>query len=630
MPQTRVVHERTYDAPPELVWALLGDSNRFDRAMRLGLPSYSWREIDGKRQHVAHANYDGLMVEWIEPPYQWIEARLLDGVRTFTKGPLGSGGMRVELFPEGKGTRARATVWGDSPHWYMWFAKPIMTSRLRNRSAAFLDAVDEVLRSGPLPGDPDAPPIVRIQPLLAGMAGVGARGQVTKPDIIELDRRARRLRDVGLRGDAVERIIELLRDHPDEDVSQIQPFARARAWGLDRREVLRTFLHATRAGLVDLNWQINCPVCRVSAAVATTMEQLGKQVHCDACNIRYDVDFATSVEAVFRCNPAVRNVEPSVFCAASPALRPHVLAQLALGARETRETTMPLRDGGLIVRTLGRQRADERRDRTVPAEVRVTVHDDHVRVEGSGTADGNDTKLVLVSEVDEPTHVLIERGTWSGDAVLGAAIASFPEFVELFATEAPAAGLDLSIGRMGFLFSDLTGSTALYERVGDARAYAIVQDHFKMMESIIGDHEGAVVKTMGDAVMAAFARADLAVAAAIAVADAAVAEQREHGIGVKLGVHEGACLGVRANDRLDFFGTTVNLAARLQAQAKSGELVITRELAESPRVAALLQSKRTVRRFRAALKGIAVEQDLVGVELTAPRTAAQPDRASGE
>ncbi|MBC8071574.1 MAG: adenylate/guanylate cyclase domain-containing protein, partial [Deltaproteobacteria bacterium] len=288
------------------------------------------------------------------------------------------------------------------------------------------------------------------------------------------------------------------------------------------------------------------------------------------------------------------------------------------------------RDGAVLVRTLGSQRAAERHEHDVPAELLVRVRADAVAIEASGTAEGGDTRLVLVSELDEPAYVLLERGTWSSDAVLGAAIASFPEFVELFATEAPAAGLDLSIGRMAFFFSDLTGSTALYERVGDARAYAIVQDHFRMMETVIAKHEGAVVKTMGDAVMATFCRIDLAVAAAIEVTEAAAHDHGRHGIGVKLGVHEGACLAVRANDRLDFFGTTVNIAARLQAQACGGELVMLRDLAEHPRVAALLQTRPIARRFRAALKGIALEQELVGVELSPPTVASATVRASGQ
>jgi class 3 adenylate cyclase len=157
------------------------------------------------------------------------------------------------------------------------------------------------------------------------------------------------------------------------------------------------------------------------------------------------------------------------------------------------------------------------------------------------------------------------------------------------------------------------GSTALYERVGDARAYAIVEEHFRLAERAVTDAGGAIVKTMGDAVMGSFPSLREAVAAAEAMI---VAHDRAHAdgeLGVKVGVHGGPCLAVRANDRLDFFGTTVNMAARLQAKAGASELVITREVYEDPTVAPLLEGLPT-RSFSAALKGIASEQELVGVD----------------
>jgi class 3 adenylate cyclase len=304
-----------------------------------------------------------------------------------------------------------------------------------------------------------------------------------------------------------------------------------------------------------------------------------------------------------------------------------VLVQLEVGPGERVEHRLWLRDGHLHVRTLGgqRPRALERDD--APARCEVVVGDDEVEVTAEGrAAEGDDSVLVLSNTTSQPVHVVVERGAWSADAVLGAAIASFPDFVELFASEAPAAGLDLTIGRIAFLFSDITGSTALYERIGDARAYAVVQDHFRRMEAIISAHEGAVVKTMGDAVMATFTRIDHAIAAAVEVVEQGAADHQRHGIGVKLGVHEGPCLAVRANDRLDFFGTTVNIAARLQAQARSGELVLLRELAADPRIQEIVGERET-RRSRVALKGITGEQDLVAYQL-AP---SQPGhaRASG-
>jgi len=55
-----------------------------------------------------------------------------------------------------------------------------------------------------------------------------------------------------------------------------------------------------------------------------------------------------------------------------------------------------------------------------------------------------------------------------------------------------------------FLFSDLKGSTALYDRVGDLVAFDLVNEHFRLLQEIIASERGAVVKTIGDAVMATF------------------------------------------------------------------------------------------------------------------------------
>ncbi len=611
MAPARVTIERTFEAPAELVWALLGDTGRFDRAMGLTLPIYRWEVIEGHREHVGRAKQNGLDVEWIEPPYEWVEGRLLHATRRFIKGPLGDGGVHIEVEPTATGAVARTTMWGDAPVWYMKLLRPIIVRQLRLRATTYLDAIGELVRRGPLPADDGGPAVVRAQALLAGPSQVTTNGATTPVDRSELDRRATRLRQMQP-GDAALRLIEWIETRPDEDVAQMQPFALARMWGLDRRAVLRTFLHATRAGLVDLTWQINCPVCRVSAAVASSLEGVGRQVHCEACNIAYDVDFGRSVEAVFRCHPAVRAVMPAMFCAASPSLRPHVIAQLCAPPGGRTEHSVPLRRGDLLLRTLGRQRPIERNEEEPPAELEVRIGADEITFVERGRADGGATKLVIVSELPDTSHLVIERGTWASEAVLGSAVASLPEFIELFATEAPAAGLELTVGRLALLFSDLTGSTALYERVGDARAFAIVQEHFRAMEAIVAANEGAVVKTMGDAVMASFAKTDQAARAAIAMVESTQREHGELGIGVKLGIHEGPCLAVRANDRLDFFGTTVNVAARLQAQARGSELVVTKDVAAS---LGNVVGDRAARHFRAALKGIAAEQDLVGFDL---------------
>jgi class 3 adenylate cyclase len=173
------------------------------------------------------------------------------------------------------------------------------------------------------------------------------------------------------------------------------------------------------------------------------------------------------------------------------------------------------------------------------------------------------------------------------------------------------------VGTLTVLFSDLTGSTALYERLGDARAFALVQEHFRDMMAAIARHEGAIVKTMGDAVMATFESPVTALRAALEMVREAERAHAREGLSVKLGLHEGPCLAVRANERLDFFGTTVNVAARLQAQAHGSQVVVMEDLLAHPEIAAIVRERALpVTRFDAHLKGIREAQHLVALDAT--------------
>jgi class 3 adenylate cyclase len=433
----------------------------------------------------------------------------------------------------------------------------------------------------------------------------------------ELQRRAARLADKGLCGELVDRLTTALAERPDEEVAQMRPFELATRWGVDRRELLRVFLHATRAGLVDLRWQINCPVCRVAAQVVGTLADVTGKVHCAACNIGYGVDFGKHVEAVFQCHPAIRAVETSVFCASSPSFLPHVVAQLGVLPGKTRSEPSDLAAGAFHLRLLTGEATTDVELGDASSLV-VSIAPNELRAESA--AAGPAATLTVGSSSERPAVVLVERGGFDSAAVLGSTIATLPDFVDLFATEAPATGVELSIAHLALLFSDLTGSTALYERVGDARAFAIVQEHFRDMTDAVVEHRGAVVKTMGDAVMASFTSSVDAVAAAIRMIEQCRHRHGALGLGAKLGVAAGPCLAVRANERLDFFGTTVNLAARLQAKAEGGQIVVTADLAAHPDIRARVEAypKTTL---KATLKGISAEQHLIAIDVL-PRPSA--------
>jgi class 3 adenylate cyclase len=167
----------------------------------------------------------------------------------------------------------------------------------------------------------------------------------------------------------------------------------------------------------------------------------------------------------------------------------------------------------------------------------------------------------------------------------------------------------LKITSLTFLFTDLKGSTALYERVGDLAAFDLVRAHFHALLEIISSERGAVVKTIGDAVMATFNRPEQALAAGLRMRAAMERLNVERGtkdLVVKIGIHEGSCLAVMLNERQDYFGQTVNIAARVQGLSTSQAIHITGPVIDAPAVAAILdRAEITPIQKQAALRGIA-------------------------
>ncbi len=530
------------------------------------------------------------------------------GLRRYRRGPVDEAGFTVSLRDVPEGTEVTGTVSLDAP----WYIRLIQRFKLASGLRRYFRGLEAVF-AHPIEGAAslDEPAVAKAKRVLSQGYVPETGGPRAPVNEQQLALRAKRL-EGKVAPETLAHLLRWLREQPDDDVSSMRPFELATLWGVDRREVLRMFLRATEAGLVDLQWQINCPVCRVGAKVVSHLDEVSQSSHCGACEIDYGVDFAKHVEATFPCHPAVREVFPVLYCASSPAFLPHVTAQFRPAANTVQEETVTLPPGELLIRSQWQKHDAQLALEQVPASLAVTLTDDGLTVTPSGTSSDGVTRLAIDNRTSDEQALIIERTSWNADAVLGTVIASLPEFTNLFATEAPALGVELKVGFVALLFSDLTGSTALYEKVGDARAFAIVEEHFRVAEVQIAKHGGAIVKTMGDAVMASFASLADATAAGIAMVKAHDERFSKDGLTIKIGVHGGPCLVVRANDRLDYFGTTVNVSARLQAQAGPSEVVITEANASDPSVSAVIGA-RPLRPFQAKLKGIKEEQQLTAI-----------------
>src|SRR5205823_6624564 len=206
--------------------------------------------------------------------------------------------------------------------------------------------------------------------------------------------------------------------------------------------------------------------------------------------------------------------------------------------------------------------------------------------------------------------MVLEAAAWDPDCATAAVVSVFQEFRDLFSSEVLAPDVHLSIETLPLLFTDLKGSTALYQQLGDAPAYALVRDHFALLRDAVASAGGGIIKTIGDSVMAAFPDARAALGCALRAQREIEAFNAEQGRGLvvlKMGLHQGPCIAVRSEDRLDYFGSTVNIAARLHSESQGGDIVVSEAIMADDAVQVLLAGCRVVE-FDAELRGIAQRQ----------------------
>jgi class 3 adenylate cyclase len=375
----------------------------------------------------------------------------------------------------------------------------------------------------------------------------------------------------------------------------MRPFVFAERWKADRREVLKLFLHAAQAGLLDLSWDVICPGCRGAQERHQSLRTLKTDAHCPACNIRYSTDFAESVEVRFRPNPAIRRVDLVRYCSGGPMNAPHVVAQQQIPARQSRTIEMRLSPWTYRLRSHKVQSHCTIRTATECKDSNATIR---IRRPVMQPADLELTprlSLTLHNDDDAGITVLLERVAGDEHAATASTVIAMNEFRSLFAAEVLSPDTPISVGAVALMFTDLKSSTSLYEEIGDASAYACVQRHFDLLRASIAKCDGTVVKTIGDAVMAAFHDPAKAVEAAIAMLRAINDDNVARGtpaLALKIGIHHGPCIAVNLNDILDYFGTAVNLAARVQKESRGGDFVVTEAIWCDPQVQQVLSAHR--------------------------------------
>ena len=600
----RELHKRwEFDlkSSPERLWPFIADTNRFNRDT--GVPEI---EVERGQPRLPNARrkvkltIHGLPVEWEEQPFEWVKPVRFGIERTYSKGPLARLRVLAELAPNSEGgTHLVYQLWSTPRNLPGALAISLQVNLIVSRR--FREAVKKydtaAFNGASVPAStPSTAQSLFDLPRLASLK----QKLVADLDQAQLPAAKRALAD---------RLVDFIEHADDLEVSRIRPYQLADDWNEPRRDVLEIFLRATRVGLLDFQWDLLCPLCRGAKQSGQSLKDIETHLHCATCKIDFTVNFDRYVELTFRPNPAVRRVDVQAFCIGSPEWTPHIVAQQLLPAGEQRMLELPLERGSYRLRTLELSGSQEV---TVSAEgessVQVAIKENSW--EGKPLRVAEKFSLDLRNETSAEQLLILERVAWNDQATTAAEVTALQMFRDLFASEALRPGQQISVGTLTVLFTDLRDSTKLYREIGDATAFGRVMNHFDVLRQAIAKHDGAVVKTIGDAIMAVFrCAADGVLAMLEAQRTLSQPADGSMPLQLKAGLHTGPCIAVTLNDRLDYFGSTVNLAARLECLSTGHDVIISQSVYEDTQVRELLDQKQLLAdEFDMSLKGFENER----------------------
>ncbi len=611
-PRRVVRYEFTWDleAAPAQLWRHISNTERLNRAAGLSAPRYTINPAAGdeappaapsdvpikpRPRRFAELRVIGFPIAWEEQPFEWVEGRRFGVLREFTRGPFRWYTSIVELEPRGFGTKLRHVI-------------EVEPRGLLGRTLAAFEIGFRARRSlGRV--------YRRIDATLLG--SIATPSGLTPPDPFEataklgrarrqrLERIADDLQRRGVTAEITRRLIEYVAEASPQDVARIRPVALARTLGLDVDAVVTACLHGVRAGLFLLLWDVLCPSCRIPTAVKDTLRMLREHEHCEACNLNFDLDFANSVELIFRAHPEVRDCELGSFCAGGPAHSPHVVAQARIAKGERLVLDLALTEGAYRLRGPQLPYAIDFRVRPNGTTTRFDLN--------LSRPPGPSAPIVLRQggQVFALHHdyageivVRIERTALRDDALTAARASALDLFRELFPDEVLSPGRLVTVATTTLLVTAVDGAADLYRRLGDARAFAVVHEHFSRLRERIRAEGGALVKTIGEGVVAAFPDAASAVRVALDISAVLTASELTRDLRLRAGVHRGPMLTATVNEQLDYFGTSVRQALALPALAGAGEVILTQAVSSDPAVAAMIARRGGSELFIAELAGV--------------------------
>jgi len=334
---------------------------------------------------------------------------------------------------------------------------------------------------------------------------------------------------------------DLIRNSSDLGLFRIDPLRFGREHDIGESEAIDLFLHATVAGLFRMEWNIVCASCGNVFKSFRTLEKVDPHFHCTLCDMENRTRLDDIIQVVFTIDPEVRRIvfhDPTQLTLEQllfdyhysetartssgggltvEYLREATVALQYLDPGESAEIEVELLEGSLLVRdwTTSVSFFVSRDDEWMERSFRLTIGDSGLEHEGIPTSavpidtpagrlalpavHGLGPGMIHLSVVNTAAD---RRSLWvvkypaffvtevldtleSAGSLTAKRLLNSPTFRRLFRWEAPGSEDGLSVTDLTYLFTDLKGSTSMYDEIGDATAYNLVRAHFGVIEDAV-------------------------------------------------------------------------------------------------------------------------------------------------
>ncbi len=549
---------------PEQLWPILSDTNRLFRDLGQ-LPIEKASLSHGNRKGYKELTYEPLHRTdmWEEEPFQWEAPFHLSVRRNYKSGYLSELNISIEIRPTESGSSILVRFSGlASGITGYFFTKKTFNSRFRYKLKKLLNTYDDAILEKRLPR--------------------AKKHLISIPVPKRWDLHRERLADISGEPELAALLVDNLKKGNESDLNRLSPIRLSKIWQKPLRKVTELMFFAAKIDLLNFGWNVVCPDCREIVKHSKKLSGIADPVYCKQCESDFHVDFHQSIELNFQPHPLVRKLQRKIYCFDSPSYRPGLLMNVILKPGQKRFIRLRLPGGTYRFHST-------HSDESVIARVdeegleNVTLH---FRQESNATQRvtlTNSPNLIIHNQTNEEIIVQCENISREEYTISPAEVTSWQTFRNLFPRELIRPKKRFHSRNLTILFTDLYNSSDLYRKDGDESALGLVMNHFDILEKAITDQRGSVVKTIGDSVMAIFPKPAYALKA-FHRAEELLSRERESANAVELkgGIHTGDCMAVTLNNRIDYFGNTVNIASRLADTASSGQIVISAEAYQCP------------------------------------------------